>query len=172
MYEIIHARPNDTAEIENLLDLCFGPDRFKKTAYKVRKNSEPIEELSLIALQGDEITASIKYWPLTVGGKEGAVLLGPIAVHPDHQGEGMGVGLIKKTMQMARDMGFKLVILVGDPEYYERFGYVSAFDNGLDLPGPVEAHRFLVAELQQGSLAAFEGMVAGVPASSHMSVAK
>ncbi|MEH6404554.1 MAG: N-acetyltransferase [Sneathiella sp.] len=161
MYQIIHERPEDAAKIDPLLELCFGPDRFEKTAYKIRKNLNPISQLSLVAIEGDTLHATIRYWPLVIGEVFSALLLGPIAVSPNKQGEGIGIALIEESLSLAKEMGHKAVILVGDPDYYKRFGFTNAFDKGLILPGPVEDHRFLVHELVESSLSGVSGMIAG-----------
>jgi len=161
MYQIIPERSEDAVSIETLLDQCFGNERFRKTAYKIRQNVTSIKALNFVGISNDALVASIRYWPLIVGKKTSALLLGPIAVHPDRQGEGIGVALIWDTLKLAKNLGHSLVILVGDPEYYERFGFVSAFDNGLQMPGPVARHRFLVCELQENALSGVQGMVHG-----------
>jgi len=162
MYHITHEQSADAPAIETLLDQCFGPERHTKTVYKVRQYTVPIDDLCYVAKVGGKLLAAIKYWPLLVGGKTPAILLGPIAVHPDHQGEGMGIALISHTLKRAKELGHKLVILVGDPDYYKRFGFVSAFDNGLLMPGPVDVHRFLVCELEPGALVGAKGSIDGV----------
>lgn len=165
MYQISKALPEDKAAIENLLDICFGPDRFKKTAYRIRENLQPIPELSFVARSEEELLASIQYWPVLIGGTTEALLLGPIVVSPNLQGKGIGVALIRDSLTKAGELGHNIVILVGDPEYYERFGFSSAFEAGLSLPGPVEDHRFLVAELSDNALDDVSGMVDGNPKS-------
>ena len=166
MYQIIHERPEDAPTIETLLDQCFGKERYRKTAYKVRENTLSIDALNFVAISDGALVASIKYWPLLIDNKTPAVLLGPIAVHPDRQGEGIGVKLIRDTMKKAKDLGHSLIVLVGDPEYYERFGYVSAYDHGLEMPGPVARHRFLVCELTDGALDGVQGVIMGKRANS------
>jgi predicted N-acetyltransferase YhbS len=162
MYHISPELPQDTAKIEQLLDKCFGPDRFQKTVYAVRKNLSPIIPLRLVAkCPNGKLLASIRYWPLLIDAKDSALLLGPIAVDPDRQGEGIGVALITQSLQKAKKLGFSRVILVGDPEYYNRFGFVSAVDQGLELPGPVDLQRFLIAPLVTESLDGISGMVSG-----------
>ncbi len=161
MFKISHEQPEDAAAIETLLEKCFGPDRFRKTAYRIREGLVPAENLSLVAKQGDDLLASIRYWPITVGGIYDGLLLGPIVVAPERQGEGIGVALIRQSLKDAQDAGHRFVVLVGDPDYYRRFGFVSAFDKGMTLPGPVEEHRFLAAELMDGALNSVSGMVAG-----------
>ncbi|WP_339633488.1 N-acetyltransferase [uncultured Sneathiella sp.] len=166
MPQFIQERPGDAALIEPLLDECFGPDRFKKTAYKVRENIAPQPELSYVAVDGERLLATIRYWPITIGGKTPALLLGPIAVSPRLQGKGIGVGLIRETLQVAQDLGHRLIVLVGDPEYYGQFGFENAARRGFLLPGPVEERRFLVKECVQGALKDVSGMLAGAPLTS------
>ena len=168
MYEISPEKLHDAAAIEELLDISFGENRFRKTAYALRQNSHSIPELCMVAREDNAVLASIQYWHLRVGAKTDAILLGPIVVKPERQGEGIGVGLIRDTMALAKNMGHKIVILVGDPSYYGRFGFISAFEKGLELPGPVDAHRFLVCELVEGALKNVSGMVSGHKALSKM----
>ncbi|WP_025898233.1 GNAT family N-acetyltransferase [Sneathiella glossodoripedis] len=170
MYEITPEQPQDHAAIEKLLDKSFGEDRFKKTAYALRQNSNSIPELCLVAREAGNLLASIQYWHLKIAGEVPALLLGPIAVQPERQGEGIGVGLIRDTLQLAKSLGHKIVILVGDPAYYGRFGFSSAFEKGLELPGPVEAHRFLVCELEDGALDNVKGLVTGHKALSDLAL--
>ncbi|USG61877.1 N-acetyltransferase [Sneathiella marina] len=161
MPQIIHERPEDAAQIEPLLEKCFGPERFKKTAYKIRKKLKPIPELSFVIEESEKLLATIRYWPITIGIDTNALLLGPIAVDPERQGEGLGVSLIQKSLQVAQGLGHQIVILVGDPEYYEQFGFFSATKCNLSMPGPVEDRRFLVRELIPDSLFGVSGTVAG-----------
>lgn len=161
MPQIIHERPEDAALIEPLLEKCFGPERFKKTAYKIRKDLKPIPELSFVVEESNNLIATIRYWPVTIGINSEALLLGPIAVEPERQGEGLGVSLIRKSLQVAQELGYQIVVLVGDPEYYEQFGFVNASKCNLSLPGPVEDRRFLVRELKKSSLSGVSGTVAG-----------
>ena len=166
MYEYTLEKPQDAAAIDQLLDISFGEERFRKTAYAIRQNSTSIPELCLVARDDSGLLATIQYWNLLIGEQTEAILLGPIAVRPADKGKGIGVDLIRFTLKRAKERGHKLVVLVGDPDYYGRFGFISAFDRGLQLPGPVEAHRFLVCELEPGALEGVQGMVNGtqVPA--------
>jgi predicted N-acetyltransferase YhbS len=171
MHKITLEKPQDAVAIEKLLNISFGEERFKKTAYALRQNSNPIPELCCVVRDDEMLLASIQYWHLRIAEQTPALLLGPIVVQPERQGEGIGIGLIRDTLSIAKSMGHKIVILVGDPDYYQRFGFTSALAKGLELPGPVEAHRFLVCELQEGALRGVKGMVNGhkMLADSHVS---
>lgn len=156
--------PRYAAAIEALLDRSFGPDRFKKTAYKLREGIAPIPDLGLVAIEHDElgnemVVATIRYWPVTIGGRVSALLLGPIAVADHLQGSGLGSKLIRMSLNKAAALGHKAVILVGDAPYYVRFGFSRQLTLGMQLPGPVDLDRFLGLELVPGALAGATGMV-------------
>jgi predicted N-acetyltransferase YhbS len=158
---IIHERPEDAALIDPLLDKCFGAERFAKTAYKIREHLTPIPELSFVVREGDTLLATIRYWPIVIGDGTSALLLGPIAVDPARRGERIGITLIHKSLEVAQSLGHALVVLVGDPEYYEQFGFVNAALLGVSLPGPVDNRRLLAKELKRGALKGVEGIVRG-----------
>lgn len=159
MFEIIHQRPEDAEKIPDLLDKCFGSDRQKKTVYKLRQNVDALAELSFVAYVENEMVGTIEYWPILIDGRHEALLLGPIAVDPDWQGKGIGVALIRQSLALAAEFGHQRVILVGDPQYYGRFGFVAASGQGLDLPGPVEIDRFVVKPLTADGLTGVSGMI-------------
>ncbi len=155
----------DGPSIEALLDKVFGADRQKKTVYRLREGVEPIIELGLIAMDGNELRGAIAFWPVIVQPVDKAVearrglLLGPLAVDPVHRGEGIGIRLMEDTLEKATEMGHQLVILVGDLDYYERVGFSRNRDGVLRLPGPVEANRILVRALVPGADAGLDGVV-------------
>jgi predicted N-acetyltransferase YhbS len=155
------ANPADTAAIEQLLDLSFGIDRRIKTSYRLREGSAPIEDLSLVIRDpGLGIVGCISFWPLRIG-KEGtpALLLGPLAVHPERQNIGIGLALMQLGLARAAAVGHALVVLVGDEPYYARAGFRKLPVGRLELPGPVDPARFLYRELARGALDSAHGLV-------------
>ncbi|WP_375392173.1 GNAT family N-acetyltransferase [uncultured Sphingomonas sp.] len=138
----------DTA-IEALLDRAFGADRRGRTAYKVRGAARAIPALSFAALEGETLIGSIQCWPVRFAADAGEatplVMVGPVAVEPERQRDGVGQRLMQAALGAAarEDLDDRLV-LIGDPEYYERFfGFSAARTGGWRLPGPVERHRLL-----------------------------
>jgi len=86
--------PDDWWEVEALYDLCFAPGRSALSSYRLRDGVDPIGPLCLTARDGAGILAgAIRHWPVLVGGARTA-LLGPIAVHPTRQGEGLAAMVI------------------------------------------------------------------------------
>ena len=164
MFTIIPERPEDAALIDPLLDLSFGPERHQKTVYRLREGIPPIPALSFVVLDAaGNLQGNIRYWPILIAGRWPAVLLGPLAINPARRGEGMGKALVRNSMDVAANLGYRLCVLVGDADYYVPFGFHSAVDAGLELPGWVDLSRFLVKELAPGALAGVRGMI-GPPA--------
>lgn len=117
--------PEDGPPIEALLDRVFGPDRRSKTSYRYRDGVPPLAELCYVARAGDTLVGAIRYWPIQLGARP-ALLLGPLAIDPDRQGQGIGRALTRATLALAEGMGWRLVFLVGDAAYYARYGFGPA----------------------------------------------
>ena len=87
--------PADHWEVEALYDTCFAPGREALSSYRLRDGVPPVAGLNHVARDSGGILAgAIRYWPVRIGAAE-ALLLGPVAVHPTRQGEGLGAGLIE-----------------------------------------------------------------------------
>ena len=141
MYHLARETAQDWWEVEALYDLCFAPGREALSSYRLRDGVDPIAELCLVARDEDDIlSAAIRFWPVRVGGVT-ALLLGPIAVHPTRQGEGLGGLLMKDSLDLARALGWERVLLVGDAPYYGRFGFERLTD--VEMPPPTNPKRVL-----------------------------
>ncbi|MFZ1742051.1 MAG: N-acetyltransferase, partial [Pontixanthobacter sp.] len=125
----------DDTLIEQLLDLAFGDGRHARTAYRIRKGVRWLEGLSFAALDDDEYLAgTIQLWPVALTDPDGRnhplIMVGPVAVMPDKQGEGYGKALMVAALN-AIDAGAALPqVMIGDPEYYGRFFGFSAEATG------------------------------------------
>ncbi|MFZ1991463.1 MAG: N-acetyltransferase [Alphaproteobacteria bacterium] len=150
--------PHQSPLVEALNDRAFGPGRFVKTSYRLREGREGLPELSFVARDGDVLCGSVRYWPVTIG-KAPALLLGPLAVHPERQNQGIGKALMELSLERAAELGHRLVILVGDPPYYARVGFAPVPVGQMSLPGPVDPARILYKELVPGALAGARGEV-------------
>ena len=136
-------------EVEALLDRAFEPGRHTRTAYKVRGDATAIPDLSFAAVEEGRLLGSIQCWPvtLTLDG-EGQprvplVMIGPVAVEPARQRDGIGRQLMGRTLAAAADGADAAMMLIGDPEYYGRFGFSDERTAHWRLPGPVERRRLL-----------------------------
>jgi predicted N-acetyltransferase YhbS len=155
--------------VERLYDDVFGPARFHKASYLFRESVAPVRELSWIALEGDRLVGAIRYWPILVGETgHTALLLGPLAIAQDRAGKGIGRALMFKTLDLAAQLGHDLVLLVGDVDYYKRFGFVPATPHGFVMPGESRPDRLQVAPLKDNVLGRIAGEVrhlhTGLPA--------
>ncbi|MGB1207978.1 MAG: GNAT family N-acetyltransferase [Paracoccaceae bacterium] len=148
--------PDDWWEVEALYDLCFAPGREALSSYRLRDGVDPVPDLSRLAWDDEgHLLGAIRYWPVCVG-RHKALLLGPIAVHPTAQGEGIGAALMRDTLaQAAQD--WARVLLVGDYPYYRKFGFIRL--NGVEMPPPTNPDRVLGLALRPGAWNIVTGQV-------------
>lgn len=157
------ARPEDRAAIAALNARAMGPGRFARTAYRVREEGaaggfSPFCRVSVVRENGCErLVAAVRFTPVAIGGKPGALLLGPLAVEPEFANRGHGRALAAAALADVRAAGIGLVVLVGDEPYYARLGFVRVPPGRICLPGPVDPRRLLAAELRDGALSDFSG---------------
>ena len=145
MYTLAPETAQDAYEVEALYDLCFAPGREALSSYRLRDDIPPVPGLSRVARDAEGILAgAIRFWPVHIG-SEDALLLGPVAVHPTRQGEGLAAQLIRETLALAAEQRWARVLLVGDAPYYGRFGFQRLDD--VIMPPPTNPERVLGYEL-------------------------
>lgn len=160
MIQIRHERFADFDAREALLDKAFGETRYRKSSERLREDRLPAEGLSFIAAEGRRVIGTARLWEVCVGNGKRALLLGPVAVADDCRSKGLGGALVRRAIQMARKLGHDAIVLVGDPEYYERFGFSGEKTGALWMPGPFERRRLLGRELTADALDGARGMIA------------
>ncbi|MEO9827398.1 MAG: N-acetyltransferase [Paracoccaceae bacterium] len=137
----------DWWEVEDLFDRCFAPGREALSSYRLRDGVDAVPELCLVARDDLDILAgAIRFWPVRIGAAD-ALLLGPVAVHPTRQGEGLGRFLIDNALDRAT--GWERVMLVGDAPYYGKFGFSKLED--VHMPPPTNPNRVLGRALVSGA---------------------
>lgn len=141
-HNIIEAQLAHAAAIDALLDRALGPGRLARTAERLRENNHPVDGLSFIVENGDGLRGSISFWPIAIGAQSG-LLLGPLAIAPSAQGQGLGQALLRHSLARIDPTQFPVVLLVGDLPYYEKAGFAVA-PSAVRLPGPVDPRRLLV----------------------------
>ncbi|WP_374472151.1 GNAT family N-acetyltransferase [Phenylobacterium sp.] len=140
----------DAAAIEALLDRAFGPGRFVKSSERVREIADFAPELSFCAFDGEILLGTVRMWRVRVGG-QAVTFLGPLAVDHEQRSAGVGGQLVQRACDAARAAGDAWVVLVGDPPYFERFGFSAVDATGVRMPGPVDQKRVLALRLQAGA---------------------
>jgi predicted N-acetyltransferase YhbS len=149
----------DSAAREALLDEAYGPARFAKASERLRRGRLPAKDLSLVAVEQGRIVGTVRLWNVSAGPGRAAVLLGPLAVHPNHRNRGIGATLVRRAMARARLAGHGAILLVGDAAYYGRFGFSAALTGGLWMPAADDRDRLLGLELKPGALDGARGLI-------------
>ena len=140
----------DPALIEALLDRAFEPERHKRTAYKVREGMDWLPALSFAALdEQDHLAGTIQCWPVALTPPNGRpspmIMVGPVAVLPELQGQGYGKALMSAAIAAISPEAPLPQVMIGDADYYGRFwGFSAEHTKGWQLPGPWDPARLLV----------------------------
>jgi putative acetyltransferase len=167
--------PADFAAIGEVNRLAFGGEGEAALVAKLREWPGFIPELSLVAVKGGKIVGHILISPVKIA-PEGndacpipALSLAPMSVLPELQNQGIGSALVRRGLDEARRLRHKVVVVVGHPHYYPRFGFEPARPRGLEAPFPVPDEAFLVLELMPGVLQGVRGTVVYPPAFDEVS---
>jgi predicted N-acetyltransferase YhbS len=154
MTDMISLNASDQVAVESLLDDAFGSDRRSRTAYLLRAGLDYMPALSFGLIKDTRLIGSIQCWPVMItaddkdADKEAEtvplVLVGPVAVATDCQGCGYGHALMEAMLEAAMLEGNPPLVMIGDAEYYSRFGFSASETGGWKLPGPFEQHRLLL----------------------------
>jgi predicted N-acetyltransferase YhbS len=136
-----------------VLDAAFGPDRHKRTAYAIRQGSECLAPLCFAALDvSDALVGTIQAYPVALTDRHGRahplIMIGPVAILPERQGQGFGRSLMaaqREAIESVRADGATPLpqVLIGDEPYYGKFGFIEA-PRGWECPGPWDPARLLV----------------------------
>ena len=152
--------PADRAEVEALVRVAFARSRESQLIEALA--GEP-GVISLVAERAGTLLGHLLFSPVTVRDADGSerqeIALGPIAVRPSQQGRGVGTALIDEGLQRCRQAGWKLAFVLGDPGYYQRFGWLRAADHRLNCRWDASGENFQVLELVPGGLAGCQGQV-------------
>lgn len=159
-------QPDDYRKVECLTREAFwnvykpGCDEHL-LVHKLRKVPAFVKELSFVAVNEHKIVGNVIYSKAKVineSQQEFEVLcLGPIGVLPAYQGQGIGSLLMQHSIEQARRLGHKAVILFGNPHYYQRFGFVNAEAYGIQTSWGANFPEFMTLELYDGGLQGISG---------------
>lgn len=129
--------------------------------HQLRESRSYVGELDLVAVLNNHIVGHIistKAIVVDPSGIESEVLcVGPVSVLPDFQGQGIGSGLIRESIRIAREMSYTGMVLFGNPEYYHRFGFLNAVEYGITTKDGQNFEPFMVLELRPEALAMVKG---------------
>jgi len=152
----------DYAAIREVTLLAFGQEQEARLVEDLRRLSDFIPELSLVAVRAEQVVGHILFSPMVIETEKGAVpalSLAPLSVRPECQNQDVGSQLVREGLKRCRSLGHEVVIVVGHPAYYPRFGFSSARAKGLEASFEVPDEAFMVLELAPGALDGVAGTI-------------
>ncbi|MFC7046728.1 GNAT family N-acetyltransferase [Halobacteriaceae archaeon GCM10025711] len=150
-------RPADAPAIRDVVTAAFDARDEADLVDALRDSPAFVPGLSLVAVDGDDVVGHVLFSELAVSGPADALVLAPLAVTPDRQGQGVGSDLVATGLDRARVLGYDLVFLHGSPAFYPRFGFEPAAAAGVENPFPVPDEEFMAVELTPGALSEAAG---------------
>ena len=151
----------DLIEVEQLLDLVFTPRRKLLSSYQLRSSANKVNKLSyVIKDSSDSVVGSIRFWNIKIDSHSSrGLLLGPLAIHPIYQSEGLGERLILNCIEQASADNWNWVILVGDIGYYSKFGFSKKLTSGISLGDGHDNERLLGLDINESFLNEANGIL-------------
>ena len=117
-------QPEDMDAIAALNTECFGGP--SEAAITRRLHAANDAQLSLIAHRQNDVVGHIEFFRVLIDGMPSGIGLGPMCVKPEVQGRGIGSGLVRMGLLALGGRGESIVFVLGDPDYYGRFGFTAA----------------------------------------------
>jgi putative acetyltransferase len=143
-------RPSDRDAIRTVTEAAFGREQEARIVDAIRASENFVPELSLVAERDGRVVGHVLLSYVGIDGDARQVLeLGPLSVAPEHQGHGIGAALTREALRLADDRGEPLVLVLGHPGYYPRFGFRRAHELGITPPGEgIPAEAFMAIPLR------------------------
>src|SRR6185295_12090351 len=156
MIEIREEVPDDVTAIRDVNKRAFGQDQEGNIVDALRSNGAAL--LSLVATLDDRVVGHIMYSPISVGGEIMGAALGPMAVLPEHQRQGIGSKLVEAGSRKIKRQGWPFIIVLGHSKYYPRFGFVPAGNHGIRCEWEVPEDVFMLLVLDQEKMHGVSGL--------------
>jgi len=153
-------RMEDHPAVYRVNQLAFGRPNEADLVEALREKGGPC--ISLVATLDERIVGHIFFSPVCVeseGVAFGAMGLAPMAVLPNCQNQGIGTRLVREGLRECQSLGHDIVVVLGHPKFYPRFGFTAASLKGLQSEYDVPDEVFMVAELKPGALDGLSGLV-------------
>jgi putative acetyltransferase len=127
----------DYAAVAEVTAAAFGQQDEARLVEAIRACDEWVPELTLVAEEDERIVGHVMFSYSALEGSSAKLLqLSPLSVAPDRQGTGIGAALTRESLRLADERGEPLVLVLGHPTYYPRFGFRPASTLGLAPPNP------------------------------------
>ena len=154
--------PGDRDPIYHVHREAFGGEAESRLVDALRESPAFIPELSLVAVDNDDVVGHILFTRVEVedeGASHPALALAPMGVLPARQNLGIGSALVRRGLEEARRLEHGVVLVLGHPSYYPRFGFRPAEALGIRSPFEAPSEAFLALELSPGALKDVHGLV-------------
>src|SRR5215813_391217 len=150
----------DQKDIRRVNELAFGQTMEADLVDALRTNAHP--HISLVAVVGGRIVGHIFFSPVSIESENSiftAIGLAPMSVLPEFQNQGIGSRLVDEGLKKCRELGHSIVVVLGHPNYYPRFGFIPAHLKGIRSEYDVPDDTFMMLELNENALAGRSGLV-------------
>jgi putative acetyltransferase len=152
-------RSEDIEAIRAVNFEAFGQPQEGRLVDALRDNGGVL--LSMVAVSAEQIIGHILYSPVSIATSAGELIgagLGPMAVHPDFQRQGIGSRLVEAGNQKIRDAGYPFIVVLGHPQYYPRFGFQAASRHGIRCEWDVPDNVFMMLVLDEMKMKNVSGL--------------
>ncbi|MHB1043056.1 MAG: GNAT family N-acetyltransferase [Eubacteriales bacterium] len=157
--------PEEFSQIYDLVKVAFqtakvSDGKEQDFVNQLRSSGNYIPELALVAEENGKLIGHImltKTYIVNSGKKFETLLLAPISVALEYRNRGVGSNLIKESFKLAKKMGYTSVLLVGDPAYYQRFGFKAAVNFGIKHIHNIPDENVMACELVPDALYGISG---------------
>jgi putative acetyltransferase len=167
MLEIRPQTPQDDPAVHRVNALAFEREAEALLVETLRNAPEAIPELLLVAELDGQVVGHILFSPISIETENRtipAISLAPMAVLPEYQNRGIGSALVRWGLDACRNLGHRIVIVLGHPEFYLRFGFSAEMAKDLEGPYGDVRDAWMAIELQPGALRDIHGKVKYPPA--------
>ena len=131
--------------IRSVVDEAFGDTITGDIVDGIRASDRFVPELSLVAVsEGQSLGHVISSYVDLVPDTRRVLQVGPLAVVPSHQRQGIGTALMQETIRIADELGEPLLLIEGSPVYYGRFGFTRADEHGIEMPPESRAAQYFM----------------------------
>lgn len=151
---------DDYAAVRRVNEAAFGRPAEANLVDALRESARP--HISLVAVKAGQVVGHIFFSPVSIESEASSFValgLAPMAVLPEYQRDGIGSQLVRRGLEECRLLGHDVVVVLGHPAFYPRFGFMTAREKGLTSEYDVPDEVLMVAELRTGALAGRRGVV-------------
>jgi putative acetyltransferase len=161
--EIRQEGKNDFQYVYKLISTSFGRENEAKLVENIRERNAYIPQLSIVATYEDDIVGHILFSKIEIIDIHQNIFdswaLAPLSVNPNYQKKGIGAALIKAGIDIAKELNFKSIIVLGNKDYYSKFGFLPTYNWNIKAPFIVNRESFMAIELVENGLKNVNGIV-------------